>query len=85
MASRDEIFVHVQKAMTDLFEIDPSRITREMRVIDDLDLDSIDAIELGVHMESLTGRRIDPERFHEMRTVGDVVEIVYDIMNKVPS
>ena len=80
MVTREEIYDHVVKAMGELFDLPPERIKLETKVIEDLDLDSIDAIELAVHMETLTGRRLDPERFREMRTVGDVVNIVYGIL-----
>ena len=83
--SREDLLGHVRKAMTELFDLAPERIQLETKVVEDLELDSIDAIELAVHMEQLTGRRFDPERFREMRTIGDVVEILYDIMNSAPA
>lgn len=82
--SRDEILEHVRKAMLELFEIEPSRVTPESKVVDDLDLDSIDAIELAVRMESLTGQRLNPESFREMRTIADVVEIVHRLLDQAP-
>lgn len=81
-ASRDEIFAEVRRAMVELFEIDADRITLETKVVEDLDLDSIDAIELAVRMETLTGRRLDPERFREMKTIGDVVAIVHGLIDE---
>jgi acyl carrier protein len=80
--SREKIFDEVRRAIVELFEIDADRIALETRVVEDLDLDSIDAIELAVRMETLTGRRLDPERFREMRTIGDVVEIVYGLLDE---
>lgn len=79
--SRDEILNHVKKAMAELFDIDVTAIHLETKVVEDLDLDSIDAIELAVHLESLTGRRFDPESFREMRTIADVVEILHGLLN----
>jgi acyl carrier protein len=66
--------------MADLFEIQPEKIQLETNVVEDLDLDSIDAIELAVHMEGLTGTRFDPERFREMKTIKDVVDILEKIL-----
>ena len=66
--------------MADLFEIEPGKIQLETNVVEDLDLDSIDAIELAVHMEGLTGTRFDPERFREMKTIKDVVDILEKIL-----
>jgi acyl carrier protein len=82
--SRDEILEHVRKAMGELFEIDANRVELSTKVVEDLDLDSIDAIELAVHMEGLTGRRLNPESFREMRTIADVVEIVHGLLLEAP-
>lgn len=83
--SRAEVLEHVRKAMEDLFAIDPARVKLETNVVEDLDLDSIDAIELAVRMETLTGQRLDPESFKEMRTIADVVEILYRLLGEAPS
>lgn len=80
-ASREQILEHVRQAMTELFGVEPSRIQLETKVREDLDLDSIDAIELAVHMEAMTGQRFDPERFRDMQTIGDVVDILDNIVN----
>jgi acyl carrier protein len=83
-ASREEILEHVRRAMVELFELEPEKIQLGTKVVEDLDLDSIDAIELAVRMEALTGQRFDPESFREMRTVSDVVEILYGILSSAP-
>jgi acyl carrier protein len=79
-ASREDILEHVRRAMAELFEIEPALVQLDTKVVEDLDLDSIDAIELAVRMEALTGQRFDPERFREMRTIRDVVDILDDIL-----
>lgn len=84
MPSREEILEHVRSAMVELFELEPSQIQLETRVVDDLDLDSIDAIELAVRMEAVTGRRFEPEAFREMRTIGDVVDILHRLLSQAP-
>ncbi len=56
------------------FGLDPSRITRESRLSEDLDLDSIDAVDLAVKLQKASGTRIAPEVFKRVRTVGDVVD-----------
>lgn len=80
-ASRDEILEHVRQAMAELFEIEPETIHLETKVVEDLDLDSIDAIELAVRMEAFTGQRFDPESFRDMKTISDVVDILEDILS----
>lgn len=85
MTTREEILAQVREAMSELFDLDPSRIRPETRVVEDLDLDSIDAIELAGRFEGLTGRRLDPERFKQMRTVDDVVTILEGLLSSTAS
>jgi acyl carrier protein len=59
-----------------LFEVDEEAITPEARLYQDLDLDSIDAIDLVVHLQKLTGKKIKPEEFKSVRSVNDVVDAV---------
>ncbi|MEM7021149.1 MAG: acyl carrier protein [Pseudomonadota bacterium] len=64
----------------ELFEIPPEQITLDAHLRDDLDLDSIDAVDLIVKLQERTRVRIDPEQFKSVRTVGDVVERVHDAL-----
>jgi acyl carrier protein len=77
---RDEIFQRLSAYLVDLFDIPADRIALESRLRDDLDLDSIDAVDLIVKLQELTRVRIDPEQFKSVRTVGDVVERVHDAL-----
>lgn len=43
-----------------------------------LGLDSIDAVDMIVHLQNMIGKRIKPEAFKSVRTVGDVVDVIYD-------
>ena len=74
--TRDDIFAQIKAALVELFEVDEEAITPEARLYQDLELDSIDAIDLVVHLQKLTGKKIKPEEFKSVRTVNDVVEAV---------
>jgi acyl carrier protein len=80
--TRDEIFSRLSGYLVDLFEVPLEKITLEARLAEDLDLDSIDAVDLVVKLQELTGRKIKPEQFKTVRTVGDVVERVHDVLDK---
>ena len=71
-----DILAHLRTDLADMFEIPPERITLDARLYEDLDLDSIDAVDLIVKLGELTGRKIKPEAFKAVRTVGDVVVCV---------
>lgn len=76
MLSRDEILEKLKSLLETLFEIPPQKVTLDTRLFEDLDLDSIDAVDLVVNLQDLTGRRIKPEEFKAVRTVGDVLECI---------
>jgi len=80
MLSRDKIFEKLQDYLDDMFEIAPDRVVPDARLLEDLDLDSIDAVDLVVKLQELTGRKIKPEVFKTVRTVEDVVNCVHDLM-----
>lgn len=77
MNDRDTIFAELQRILAESFEIDPQQITPESGLYDDLDLDSIDAIDLIVNVQELIGTKVQPEQFKSARSVNDVVDIVY--------
>ncbi|HKW55189.1 MAG TPA: acyl carrier protein [Stellaceae bacterium] len=75
--SRSEILVTLGGYLQDMFEVPADKITPTARLFDDLDLDSIDAVDLVVKLQEYTGRKIAPAEFKSVRTIGDVVEKVY--------
>jgi acyl carrier protein len=78
--SREEIFTRLQAILAQSFEIDPAKINLESHLFTDLDLDSIDAVELAIQLQDLTGRRVKAEEFKHVRTVADVVEAIHQIL-----
>lgn len=70
---QSEIYSWIVKTLSETFEIDPARITPDARLYDDLDVDSIDAVDLMVKLKQHTGRRLAPEAFKSVRTVQDIV------------
>ncbi len=80
MKSREAIYQHVVELMSEMFELDPEAFTEGARLYDDLDIDSIDAVDLIVELKAYTGRKIAPDDFRNVRTVGDVVTAVEDLL-----
>ena len=77
--TKEELFDEIVRVMGDLFEVDTEGVTRESRLVEDLDLDSIDAVDMIVHLQNMIGKRIKPEAFKSVRPVGDVVDVIYDV------
>ena len=82
MKNKDEIFNELSKLMNELFEIPVQDIKLESRFYEDLDLDSIDAIDLIGQFQVLVGQRINPEDFKSVQTVGDVVQIAEQMITR---
>ena len=78
--STDEIYAHVRQLLIDLFEVDAAKIRPDAQLNKDLEIDSIDAIDLVLKLKDYTGRKIKPEEFKHVRTVGDVVNTVRAIV-----
>jgi acyl carrier protein len=76
MMTRDEILAHVQGVLSELFEIDPSRVTPEANLYSDLEIDSIDAVDLLDRVRRLTGKKVSGEDFRAVRTVADLVGVI---------
>lgn len=73
---KQEIYDWIAQTLEQTFEIDPARISPDARLYEDLDIDSIDAIDLVVKLKELTGKRMQPEVFKSVRTIADVVNAV---------
>ncbi|MCC4800718.1 acyl carrier protein [Enterovibrio norvegicus] len=80
--SKTQVFEQVRDALVELFELDPADITLEIHLYQELDLDSIDAVDLVVHLQNLTGKKIKPEEFKSVRTVQDVVDSVVNLLSE---
>jgi acyl carrier protein len=74
--SNPQILAKLRELLADKFEVDPARITPEADLYRDLDLDSIDAVDLVIKLQEMTGKRIKPDEFRSVRTIADVVVAV---------
>jgi acyl carrier protein len=72
----DDIFQQLKAVISANFEIEAARITPQTDLFADLDLDSIDAVDLAIKLQEITGRRVRPQEFKGIRTVADVVATV---------
>jgi acyl carrier protein len=74
--SREEVLSKLTDYLEELFEVPRHKVTLDANLYEDLDLDSIDAVDLVVKLQGLIGRRIQPDEFKMVRTVGDAVDCV---------
>ncbi len=72
--SKDQLQAWVVDLLAEMFELDKAELSAESNLYADLDIDSIDAVDLAVKLKQLTGKRLQPEVFKTIRTIGDVVD-----------
>ena len=78
--SQEAILREVQLIMKELFQMDESRIVPTARLVEDLDLDSLDALDLAVKVEDLTGHELDEEKLRSLKTIEHVVVAVDQLL-----
>jgi acyl carrier protein len=80
--TKEEIYPWVVNILHEMFELDKSKVTLDANLYSDLDIDSIDAVDLAVKLKQLTGKRLQPEVFKSVRTVQDVVDALAGLLGK---
>ena len=76
----ESLLEKIQEMLLENFEIEKDRVTLSSRLYEDLELDSIDAVDMAIRLQQMTGKRIKPEDFKTVRTVEDVVTVVRDLL-----
>lgn len=76
---KDELYLWVVDLLAEMFELDKSTMTLQSNLYADLDIDSIDAVDLAVKLKQMTGKRLQPEVFKTIRTISDVIDALSDL------
>jgi acyl carrier protein len=80
--SKEDIYPMMVDMLHEMFELDKSKITLDADLYADLDIDSIDAVDLAVKLKEITGKRLQPEVFKNIRTVQDVINALAALQEK---
>lgn len=75
--TRGEILALVRRVLEAEFELEGASIREDTRLVDDLDLDSVDAVALAVRLEEETDLTLEEAELRALRTVGDVVGVLH--------
>ena len=81
--TKDEVYEKLKDILVQEFEMDSALVVPEAKLYDDLDLDSIDAVDIIVKMKQYIPEKIDPEQFKKVVTIQDVVDVVYPLVQKL--
>ena len=71
--NEEELFRKIREILVEQFDIEESAVSMDANLYEELEIDSIDAVDLLVQIKELTGRKLSPETFKEVRTVRDVI------------
>ena len=74
MQTKEEILAHIKSALEELFEVEPGDVELSSHLYEDLDLDSIDTVDLVIKLKELTGEMAEPEDFK------DIVDVLYKLL-----
>lgn len=80
--NKEEIFDRLKDILVEMFELEAGDIILSANLYEDLDIDSIDAVDLVIRLKEWTGGKVAPEEFKEVRTVGDVVDSIGELINR---
>lgn len=80
--SKEEIFEELKNILIEELEINEEDITLEANLFEDLDLDSIDTVDIAVRMQKFTDKKLPPNEFKKIRTVGDIINAVYTLLQE---
>ena len=76
MKTKEEVLSAIADVLVTEFELDRAKLVPEAKLFEDLDLDSIDAVDLVVRLQQQTGLKVKAEDFKAIRTLGDVADVI---------
>ena len=79
---REDIEAKIKEILVADFELDADKLVPEAKLFEDLDLDSIDAVDMVVRLQQMTGLKVKAEDFKQIRTLGDVTDVVEKLVNE---
>lgn len=79
--TKQELFNHLVSILHETFDIEATNVKPESRLFEDLDIDSIDAVDLLVKLKPIVGKRLQPDAFKSVRTIQDVVDAVHGLLD----
>ena len=77
-----DVIEKINHTFIENFEIEPEKLTKETKLFEDLELDSLDAVDMVVHMEQNLGIKVDIQKFSTVRTLDDVYQMAYELYSE---
>ncbi len=77
-----DVIEKINHTFIENFEIEPEKLTKETKLFEDLELDSLDAVDMIVHMEQNLGIKVDIQKFSTVRTLDDVYQMAFELYSE---
>ena len=81
MHKEDDVYQQILSMLEELFDINTDQVSLQTSLYQDLDLDSIDAVDLVIELKKITGKKIQPDDFKSVRSIQDLVDAVIKLLN----
>ncbi len=81
MHKEDDVYQQILSMLEELFDINTDQVSLQTSLYQDLDLDSIDAVDLVIELKKITGKKIQPDAFKSVRSIQDLVDAVIKLLN----
>ncbi len=75
--TKEDVLSELRAVMQSELGLSPDRIQPTAHLVDDLDLDSIDWVDLAVSLEESIGITLAEEELKSVRTVQDAVDVIH--------
>ena len=79
MKKKDKIFEDILKMLVAELNVSPTDITSDLTIRDDLNFDSLQLYEFVIDLEEAYDIRLPDDLLDNVRTISDVVDLVYDL------
>jgi acyl carrier protein len=80
--TRESLLARITVILQEQFDVEPDSISLAARLREDLDIDSIDAVNLMIELKSITAKKITLENFHQVKTISDLIEAVLAFLSQ---
>ncbi len=80
--TKDELFGVLKNVLINDFDVEEELVKPEANIVKDLDLDSIDAVELIVKMKPYVNGKIAPAMFKNVKTCQDTIDLLYPLLKQ---
>jgi acyl carrier protein len=77
--NNEELYARIKSILVEQFEVDEAAVSLDANLYEELEIDSIDAVDLLVQLKELTGKKISPDVFKDVRTIRDVLDALTDL------